>query len=393
MKKAIYTCLFGNYDTLNPAPKFEGWDTILFTDTRPSNSKGWEVRLTEGGSPKLDSRCYKFLSHIHLPEYDLVCYQDANIILTEGPPSVPMWLRHPRRKKVSEEIQEVLKKRKAHGKQLAIQMAYYRKQRFPDNAGLFQNGFFVRSNRSERMNKLMELTFDIYAQFPTRDQIALPFASWKLGIKPEGATNYYLKDSQIQFLPHDNEPKPIRVQVHHITPARSDKNFGLAVNQAIEGLPENDWICLRDIDTVPPYHEEFIKQIEEIANNPKGFSLIGCMTNRLGLPWQLVPNMFNEKNMDVHRAKAKELAIIKTIKPLTGLQTVGGLMMLFSKSTWRKAGKFPEGGIEIKGKFVDYHFSKAVSKFAKLGIAENVYLFHMYRWDAKDTRTEKSHLK
>lgn len=183
------------------------------------------------------------------------------------------------------------------------------------------------------------------------------------------------------------------IQVHHITPARADKNFGLAVNQAIEGLPEQDWICLRDIDTVPPYHEEFIKQCEELANNPKGFSLIGCMTNRLGLPWQLVPNMFTEKNMDVHRAKAKELSQIKSIKPLNGLQIVGGLLMLFSKDTWRKAGKFPEGGIEIKGKFVDYHFSKAVSKFGKLGIAEGIYLFHLYRWDAKDTRTAKDHLK
>lgn len=183
------------------------------------------------------------------------------------------------------------------------------------------------------------------------------------------------------------------IQVHHITPARSDKNFGLSINQLIEGLPENDWICLRDIDTIPVYHEEFIKQIEEVVNGSHGYSLLGCMTNRLGLPWQLVPGMFDEWDMKKHRAKAKELSQIKTIKPLSGMQIVGGVLMLFSKSTWRKAGKFPEGGIIIKNKFVDYHFSRAVSRFGKLGIMEGVYLFHNYRMDAKDTRTHKDHLK
>ncbi len=392
MKKAIFTCLFGNYDTLNPAPKFKGWDTILFTDTKPKNANGWIVKIVETTNPKLESRRYKFLSHIHLSEYDLVCYQDANLILNQAPPESPMWLRHPRRKKVAEEIQYVLKIGKANRQIIAQQMAFFRRQRFPDNAGLFQNSLFVREH-NERMNKLMELTFSIYEQFQTRDQFALPYASWKLGIKPEGAKDYYLSEKHITYIPHITYSKTTRVQVHHITAARADKNFGRAVNELIQGLPDNDWICLRDIDTVPPFHEEFIKQCEEIANNPQGYSLIGCMTNRLGLPWQLVPGMWDEWDMKKHRDKAKELSLIKSIKPLKGLETVGGVMMMFPKSAWIKAGKFPEGAIEIKGKFVDYHFSMAVKKFGKLGIAEGVYLFHLYRSDAKDTRTYKGHLK
>lgn len=75
------------------------------------------------------------------------------------------------------------------------------------------------------------------------------------------------------------------------------------------------------------------------------------------------------------------------------MQTVAGVMMLFPKSVWQKVGKFPEGGISIKGEFVDYHFSRAVGKIGKLGIAEGVYLFHAYRMDAVDTRTHKDHLK
>lgn len=392
MKKAIITCLFGNYDTLNQAPKFEGWDAILFTDTKPVESKGWKVRLTQSDNPKLESRRYKFLSHIYLPEYDLVCYQDANLILNQPPPENQMWLRHPRRTKVSAEVQVVLKSGKSTSQAISKQLIFYRKERFPDNAGLFQNSLFVR-NHSERMNKLMELTFQTYEQFQTRDQLALPYASWKLGIKPEGAINYYLSDKHITWKPHTETKVKERIQVHHITSARADKNFGKAVNQAIEGLPDQDWICLRDIDTIPPYHEGFIKQCEEIANSNSGYALIGCMTNRLGLTYQLVKGMFDVWDMKVHREKAKELAAKKGVKKLSSGQTVGGVLMLFPKSVWVKVGKFPEGGISINNNFVDYHFSKAVAKVGKLGIAENIYLFHMYRSEAKDTRTAKEHLR
>jgi hypothetical protein len=170
-------------------------------------------------------------------------------------------------------------------------------------------------------------------------------------------------------------------QVHHITPARSDKNFGRAINQLIEHLPENDWICLRDIDSFPPDHVLFIKQCEQIANNPQGYFLIGCMTNRIGLTYQLVPNMYNEWDIRKHTEKARELASIKTIKPLTQMQTVGGVMMLFPKYTWQKIGGFPEGGVKIKGGYLDYHFSKSVK--GKKGIAEGIYLYHNYRVDGK----------
>lgn len=393
MKKAIISCLFGNYDQLNQAPKFEGWDAILFTDSIPKQNKGWQVRLVTSHNPYIDSRAYKFLSHVYLPEYDLVCYQDANIILKEEPPSNPVWFRHPRRKKVVDECNRLIQLGKMNKEDVTKLFKFFRQNRFNDNAGLYQNGFFVR-NHSERMNKLMELTFDTVAKRGCRDQLALPYATSKLGYRPEGTANYSLNDNQIEFLPHLNQPVPNNIQVHHITPARADKNFGRAVNEAIQGLPDQDWICLRDIDTVPPYHEEFIKQVEEIANSNSGFALIGCMTNRLGLKYQLVSGMFNEFDMKLHRAVAKGLSEKKSIKKLASGQTVGGLMMLFPKSIWAHIGKFPEGGISINNNFVDYHFSKAVTKVGgKLGIAEGIYLFHMYRADARDTRTAKDHLR
>ena len=394
MKKTIFTCLFGDYDQLNNAPKFDGWDSVLFTDKYPIDSKGWEVRIVKTElSPEKESRQYKFLSHIFLSEYDLVCYIDANMILLREPPIKPFWLSHPNRRKVSDEAKKIIQLGKANFGDIDRQMKAYYYAKFPDNVGLFQNGFFVRRH-SQAMNALMEKTFDLIKEFTSRDQLALPFAVYLLKYKPEGLTNPYQYISKyIKLLSHSKKTilkEPVRV--HHITPARSDKNFGKAINEIIEKLPENDWICLRDIDTFPPLHNEFIKQIEELANDPKGYSLFGCMTNRIGLDYQLAPGMFDNYDIKDHVEKATELLANKRIKPLGRSQTVGGVLMLFSKQTWIKAGKFPEGGIRVNGSFVDYHFSKSVSRFGKLGIAENIYLFHNYRFGAKSTRLEIKHL-
>jgi len=390
MNRTIFTVLINNYDNLQDAPRFEGWDTVLFTDSIPKKCKGWKVRLIKPElSPEKESRRYKFLSHIYLSEYDLVCYMDANMILKKEPPNVPTWFTHPTRRTVTQEANRILQLKKESESEIRRQLEYYQSKNFNDRFGLYQNGFFVRDH-SEDSNKLMEQTFETVKQLSFRDQLALPYAIFKTGIKPKGLINGAIAGRYFKLNPHNQITKKEKVNVHHITPARSDKNLGKAINDIIEKLLDNDWICLRDIDTFPPYHERFIQQVEEIANDPKGFDLIGCMTNRLGLVYQLVPNMFYELDIKKHRDKAKELAETNDIKPLMQGQTIGGLFMLFSKNTWIHAGKFPEGGIRIKGSFIDYHFSKAVK--GKKGIATGIYLFHNYRIDSKDTSKNINHL-
>jgi len=170
------------------------------------------------------------------------------------------------------------------------------------------------------------------------------------------------------------------VYVHHISPARSDKNFGKAINQLIEHLPENDWICLRDIDTVPTNHVDFIKQCEEIANTGE-FDLVSCMTNRLGLPYQLVNGIINE-SMDFaeHMGIGRYLAQMYWTEVVKAPNAIAGIMMLFSKKTWLAIGKVPEGGIVLNGAFVDYHICEAIYRLRlKIGIAKGIYLWHTYR--------------
>ena len=392
IKKVIYTCLFGKYDNLNPAPVYKGWDTVLFTDAIPENARGWEVRLVQNElSPEKESRRYKFLSHIYLSNYNLVCHIDANMQLIKEHLNTPLWFKHPVRSNVFDEAKRIVELEKDSEETVKAQMRFYIENKYK-NYPLMENGFFIRRH-SKEMNLIMDRAWEIIKRFSYRDQLALPFVCSQSRYTVEGFDN--VNRSALFWKKRAHAKKLIfetKVNVHHITPARSDKNFGHAINQLIENLPENDWICLRDIDTVPAYHEKFIEQCERIANDPKGFALIGCMTNRLGLGYQLVDGMFDNWDIQQHRKVAKELSANTNIKPLLRGQTVGGLMMLFSKATWRKAGKFPEGGIVLKGKFIDWYFSDAVSKFGTMGIAEGIYLIHLYRIEAKDTRTEKRHL-
>lgn len=182
--------------------------------------------------------------------------------------------------------------------------------------------------------------------------------------------------------------------VHHLTPGRSDLNFGKAINDMIEFLPDDDWICLRDIDTLPLHHRVFFKQCEDIANSGE-WDLVSCKTNRIGVVHQLHENKLSD-NFDIkhHLQIARERFdhYGSTVKESCGL--VAGVMMLFSKQTWEDVGRFKEGGVQVDGSFLDYIFSKKVQELGgKIGVANGIYLFHIYReWEEQSTRMAFSHL-
>lgn len=407
MKKAIITVLLGNYDNLKPAPKFKDWDAILVTDKHYPNTLGWTIHKVKSENPAHDSRYYKWLTHLIFPSYNLVCYVDASITLKKEPPIVETWFSHPRRKKLKTEAIQIIKLKKAPIETVELQLAEYKKAGFKDNNGLYQNGFFVRKQDTQT-NKLCEEVYTQTTKFTNRDQLAMPFALFKLNQKLNNVLPGKEAYNYIKITPHQNttpiqlnikKKMPIKILpeinpvVHHITPGRSDLNYGKSINDIIKSLPDTDWICLRDIDTVPAYHEEFFKQCEEIASSGE-FALVGCITNRLGLRYQLhEEKISSDTNWLNHRLIAKERFKKYKTEVTPTDQTLAGLFMLFPKSVWQKVGGFLEGSIKIKGSFIDFHFSEAVKKEGfKLGIAQGIYLIHLYRPDAKIPRLEYKHL-
>ena len=197
MSKAIVTVLLGKNDTLKPAPRFKGWDAVLITDHHYPNAKGWIVNKVKSDNPLVDSRYYKWLTHKTLPSYTTICYMDASMVLKQEPPSVETWFAHPARINVKQESDRILKLNKASKETIDSQLEFYKSQSFPDTQGLYQNGFFVRHHNTET-NELCEKVYEIVQLYSNRDQIALPFALFKLNYKlnniQSGASSYkYIK--------------------------------------------------------------------------------------------------------------------------------------------------------------------------------------------------------
>lgn len=390
MKKAIYSVLLGNYDNLNKAPRFNGWDTILFTDLDLPDYNGWEVKKVKTKDPKKDSRKYKWLSHIHLKDYDLVCYMDANLILRKEPPSKPIWFKHQKRRSVSQEMARILEIKKENEDVIDRQYDFYESKGFTDGYGMYWNGLFVRSNNKD-INQLHETVYDIVKEYSYRDQIALPFAIFTTGIFPENIQSGAVGQQYYKTKYH-NGPNNSPV-VHHITPGRADKNLGKAINQLVEHLPENDWICVRDIDTIPTCHLEFFKQCEDIAFANE-YDLVGCMTNRLGLEHQLHEGVFSEETDYLkHKATGRELFEKHGSKVISTEKTIAGLFMLFPKRTWKTVKGFREGDIIVNGNYIDYNFcTKVLKEDLKIGIAAGIHLFHDYRLTMENPKKNVKHL-
>jgi len=181
--------------------------------------------------------------------------------------------------------------------------------------------------------------------------------------------------------------------VHHITPGKADLNFGKAINDVIEFVPNEDWICLRDIDTLPLHHRVFFKQCEEIAESGE-YDLVSCITNRLGVKYQLHNGELSD-NFDIRHhlqiANDRYNEYGSTVEESPG--NIAGVMMLFSKQTWEDVGRFKEGGVQVNGSFLDYIFSSTVKKIGgKIGIAKGIYLFHIYREWEENVRFGYNHL-
>jgi GT2 family glycosyltransferase len=181
--------------------------------------------------------------------------------------------------------------------------------------------------------------------------------------------------------------------IHYITPGRPDKNFGKAINDIVKGLPDNDWICLRDIDTLVLDHSTLFKQLDEIVKlHGKEYDMFGAITNDLGLKRQLYKGELSRTyNLEDHHAIAKKLSEEKYSEVTYDKNSyIGGFFMLFSKAIWQKIGGLPEG-LVIKGKFIDYIFSKMVKKAGgRIGICQGVYIYHFCRYGKP--RKDISHL-
>lgn len=176
------------------------------------------------------------------------------------------------------------------------------------------------------------------------------------------------------------------MRIHYFTPFDTNKNIGYAHNEAVKSVQDpEDWICLRDADTMFLL-PDFGNTIEEAINtHGKDYKLFGCLTNRLGVSHQLYKNNFSDNSdMSEHIKIAKECVNNNNV---IDCDLVAGMFMLFQKKTWLEVGGF-ETSI-----YFDKLFSQKIIKHGgRLGILQSIYIFHLYRWGQKNAPYKYQHL-
>lgn len=203
---------------------------------------------------------------------------------------------------------------------------------------------------------------------------------------PQNKRRYLAKVNSTEYIPYKSE-----VNIWYSNPFSIEKNIGKALNDFCSNVPDNDWICLQDGDMMY-LTPDWGKQIAEVVTNyGNKYSLIGCLTNRLGRPIQVYDQAnYNNHDIKFHYDLAVKLANDNwgVVDDITHKKYVAGMFMLFPKSIWLK-NRFKENV-----SYFDDEFSKGVLRQGgKVGLMKGLYVYHSYRiWSDNPVR-DRDHLK
>lgn len=176
------------------------------------------------------------------------------------------------------------------------------------------------------------------------------------------------------------------MSIHYISPYRTDKNIGKAINDAIRQLnaEDGDWICHIDQDTLWLLPDSKL-QLEDTLECTD-YDILGPITNRLGSNTQLVAGAFDETDILEHVHIAKSYADVNYGKEVPTNETLAAFCLCFRVSIWKALGGFQENDLQF-----DWLFSEMAKKMGfKLGIMTGIYLFHIYRLNKN--KDDYSHL-
>lgn len=216
MRIAVYTAIFGAIDRLWSACPLAWGEAqrVCFTDAPDLREVGlwtqngglhylrkttglaaipaWEVRQVAATyGPRRTARHYKALAHYYLPDADVTIWVDGNVRLLAPPAAlVKQYLgdadlaifAHPDRACLYDEAAFCAKKGKDRATVLNRQTARYRAEGMPRKWGLPETRCVIRRN-TERIADLNALWWHELQAHSVRDQVSLPYACWKLGLK------------------------------------------------------------------------------------------------------------------------------------------------------------------------------------------------------------------
>lgn len=379
----IYSVITNCYDDPKPVT-FKNIPHILFTDNPDIKAPGWQIVDVEKTKDQRLQRKIKILGHEALEKYDVTVYIDAAITLKSTFSTILNRYTkgfiigaHPKRKCVYAEGLAVKEQNKAPKELVNKQISEYYDNDFPSNFGMWSSGVLIRDKSLKEFNEIWHSKLE---QHSHRDQLSLPWAVWKTGIRPQEINMY----AYMTIAKHKSK-EPLKV--FYSTPFLKG-NIGKANNDFIKLLPDDAWVCITDADAMF-LNPDFGTRIEHIINKfGNEYQLIGCLCNRLGGLHQCYDGKFSE-DMDMRN----HLEIANKVLPDEIKDgAVAGFFMLFSKQTWKSVGGFKEGIITA-----DSEFNKSIIRLkGKTGVYQGLYMFHAYRLHEqghKNAWQSTSHLK
>ena len=221
----IYTCIVGPYDMpKTPLLHYSNCKYILFTDQINVEAPGWEVRplpaqVLAQANPTAKNRYLKFHPHEFF-DTDYSIYIDGNVRpLTSWEGMLPpagsktglAMFTHPYRDCIYTEAKACLALGKGNPEKLKAQIVRYQQEKFPAHYGLNEATLIVADLRNSKSKEILTAWWNEFLNSASnRDQIALPYVLWKMGLKPADIENLgedIQQDSRLQVYIHDTVAK------------------------------------------------------------------------------------------------------------------------------------------------------------------------------------------
>lgn len=200
MKKVIYTCITGNYDSLpQPLVTDASFDYICFSNDIKEDKAGiWQVRpIPYCNSDKTRlSRYVKLQPHKVLQEYDVSIWMDANINIIDDrfysivndkidSGTLMAQVPHPQRDCVYEEITKCYKDVRIGLYDALRQRIHLQKEGFPRHFGMMENNLILRRHNDPEVIHISDEWWKEYLKYSLRDQLSLMPVCWKEGFRPD----------------------------------------------------------------------------------------------------------------------------------------------------------------------------------------------------------------
>lgn len=194
MRVALITACYGAYDPVRPLPEDHGFDdVVLVTDDRSLVADGWRVHLEPSNeSPRLAAKRAKMMPWLYT-DCDAAVWLDASFeVLGSGfagfaraaleQDDFVVWQHPEGRVDITDEAGISMQMPKYQGSRVKEQAAFYKKQGFPENWGLFAAGT-IGWRFTPTVKRFGSLWLRECHDWSIQDQVSLPYLLWSEGMK------------------------------------------------------------------------------------------------------------------------------------------------------------------------------------------------------------------